>query len=63
MPLSQPSLRKEDRMTITIEAEPKEIAALVVAIQEWREREDRLALEIISRLQDAVDQQPEVFQL
>lgn len=56
-------MRKEDRMTITIEAEPKEIAALVVAIQERREHEDRLALEIISRLQDAVDQQPEVFRL
>lgn len=50
-------------MTITIEAEPKEIAALVVAIQERQECGDRLVSEIISRLQDAVDQQPKVFQL
>lgn len=49
-------------MKITIEAEPKEIAALVVAIQERQEGEDDLDSVIISHLQEAVDRSGEVFQ-
>lgn len=49
-------------MEIIIKAEPKEIAALVVAIQERQEGEDELASAIISHLQEAVVRSGEVFQ-
>lgn len=56
-------------MTITIEAEPKEIVALVVAIQEQQKckdeqvLKDKYVLEVINRLQDAIDQNRVIFQL
>ena len=47
-------------MKLTIEAEPKEIAALVVAIQE--RREDEQVQLILSRLQEKLNQSEPVFQ-
>ncbi len=47
-------------MKLTIEAEPKEIAALVVAIQE-RQEDEQVQL-ILNRLQEKVHQSEPVFQ-
>ena len=55
-------VRKEGKgMKLTIEAEPKEIAALVVAIQERRE-DDQVQL-ILNRLQEKLHQNESILWL
>lgn len=53
--------RKENGMEITIKGEAKEIAALVLAVQERRVMDD-LASDIAIRLQAALGQNEPVFQ-
>lgn len=53
--------RKENRMEITIKGEAKEIAALVLAVQERRVMDD-LASDIAIRLQAALGQSEPVYQ-
>lgn len=53
--------RKENGMEITIKGESKEIAALVLAVQERRVM-DNLASDIAIRLQAALGQNEPVFQ-
>lgn len=53
--------RKESAMEVTIKGEAKEIAALVLAVQDRRVMDD-LASDIAIRLQAALGQNEPVFQ-
>lgn len=53
--------QKGERMEVTIKGEAKEIAALVLAVQERRVMDD-LASDIAIRLQAALGQNEPVFQ-